>query len=221
MFVVSASAVDPGSMTVDNRTAEEYWNERYSESSQIWSGKPNVELVREVADLTPGTALDLGCGEGADAIWLAQQGWQVTGVDISPVALERAAQHAADSGVSVSWEQHELGKTFPDGTFDLVSAQFLHSLATLPREQILRAAAAAVAPGGVLLIEGHLGFPDVEKHADHPDIHFPTPAEVIADLELEDSRWEILVSAEHEREQVIDGKTLTRRDSTVKARRLR
>jgi SAM-dependent methyltransferase len=207
-------------MTVDNKAAEEYWNERYSESAQIWSGKPNVVLVEEVAGLTPGRALDLGCGEGADAIWLAQQGWEVTGVDVSSVALERAARHAADAGVSVTWERHELGKTFPDGTFDLVSAQFLHSLAELPREQILRRAVEAVAPGGIVLIEGHLSFPDVEKHADHPDIHFPTPAEVIADLDLEDGRWEILAAREHDREQVIDGKLLTRRDCTVKARRL-
>lgn len=209
-------------MTVDNRAAEDYWNARYSESSQIWSGKPNVELVDEVEGLTPGSALDLGCGEGADAIWLAQQGWEVTGVDVSSVALSRAAQHAEDAGVAdrIDWQQHELGKSFPEGTFDLVSAQFLHSLAELPRETILRAAAESVAPGGILLIEGHLGFPDVEKHADHPDIHFPTPAEVIADVELEDGRWEILVAREHEREQVIDGKLLTRRDCTVKARRL-
>jgi SAM-dependent methyltransferase len=202
--------------------AEEYWNERYSESDRIWSGKPNTALVDEVAGLTPGRALDLGCGEGGDAIWLAQQGWQVTGVDVSQVALERAAQHAEEAGVAkqIEWQQHELGKTFPDGTFDLVSAQFLHSLAELPREQILRRAVEAVAPGGVVLIEGHLSFPDEAKHADHPDIHFPTPAEVIADLELEDGRWEILVSREHGREQVIDGKLVKRRDSTVKARRL-
>jgi len=209
-------------MTADNRTAEEYWNERYSESERIWSGKPNVELVGEVADLKPGSALDLGCGEGADAIWLAQQGWQVTGVDISPVALERAAQHAEEAGVAeqIDWQRHELGKTFPAGTFDLVSAQFLHSTVVLPREEILRQATEAVAPGGILLVEGHLGFPDMDKHADHPEVHFPTPAEVISDLKLEDGRWEILVSREHGREQVIDGKPLKRRDCTVKARRL-
>jgi len=207
-------------MTADN--PEKHWNARYSESSQIWSGKPNVELVDEVEGLTPGSALDLGCGEGADAIWLAQQGWQVTGVDISSVALSRAAKHAVDAGVAdrIDWQQHDLGKSFPDGAFDLVSAQFLHSLAELPREEILRRAAEVVAPGGILLIEGHLGFPDVEKHAEHPNLHFPTPAEVIADVGLDDGRWEILVSHEHEREQVIDGKPLTRRDCTVKARKL-
>ncbi|MEV8371517.1 methyltransferase domain-containing protein [Kribbella sp. NPDC056861] len=208
-------------MTADNRTAEEYWNDRYRESTRIWSGKPNVELVGEVSDLKPGSALDLGSGEGGDAIWLAQQGWRVTAVDVSEVALSRAAQHAEEAGVAdrITWQQHELGKSFPEGTFDLVSAQFLHSTVDLPREEILRTAAEAVAPGGVLLIEGHLDWPDAAKHGDHPDVHFPTPDEVIADLGLTDDRWEILVSRAHEREQLIDGKPLTRRDGTVKARR--
>jgi SAM-dependent methyltransferase len=209
-------------MTVDNRTAEEYWNDRYRESTRIWSGNPNVELVNEVSGLTPGTALDLGSGEGGDAIWLAKQGWRVTAVDVSAVALERAEQHAAEAGVGeqIDWQQHELGKSFPEGTFDLVSAQFLHSTVDLPREEILRTAAEAVAPGGVLLIEGHLDWPDSLKHADHPDVHFPTPDEVVSDLSLDDGRWEILTSRAHDREQVVDGETLTRRDCTVKARRL-
>ncbi|WP_344212898.1 class I SAM-dependent methyltransferase [Kribbella sancticallisti] len=203
-------------------TDEEMWNERYSESAQIWSGRPNVVLVEETDGLTPGRALDLGCGEGADAIWLAQQGWQVTAVDISTVALERAAKHASSAGVGdrIDWQQHELGKSFPDGTFDLVSAQFLHSMGNLPREEILRTAARAVAPGGILLIEGHLGFPSWE-HDHHPEIHFPTPAEVIADLDLPDGEWEVLVSREHEREQADpEGRMTTRTDCTVKVRRL-
>jgi SAM-dependent methyltransferase len=209
-------------MTADKKTAEEYWDERYRESTRIWSGNPNVELVNEVSELTPGTALDLGSGEGGDAIWLAKQGWRVTAVDVSAVALERAAKHAAEAGLGeqIDWQQHELGKSFPDGTFDLVSAQFLHSTVDLPREEILRTAAEAVAPGGVLLIEGHLDWPDSLKHGDHPEVHFPTPDEVIADLSLDDGRWEILVSRAHDREQVVDGETLTRRDCTVKARRL-
>lgn len=209
-------------MTAENGPAEEYWNARYNEKTRIWSGKPNLELVRETDGLTPGAALDLGSGEGGDAIWLAQQGWQVTGVDVSSVALERAAEHAEESGVAgkIDWQQHDLGKTFPEGTFDLVSAHFLHSTVELPREAILRTAAEAVAPGGILLIVGHLGFPDGEKHQHHPEIHFPQPAEVISDLALDDGRWEILVSQEHEREQVIEGKQITRRDCTVKARRL-
>ncbi|MBA2946107.1 class I SAM-dependent methyltransferase [Streptomyces himalayensis] len=209
-------------MTDDSFSAEEYWDGRYAESDRMWSGKPNPVLVREAAGLQPGRALDLGCGEGADAIWLAGQGWQVTAVDISRLALERAAAHAAAEGVAdrIDWQQHDLAASFPDGAFDLVSAQFLHSPVEMPREKILRNAATAVAPGGVLLIEGHGGFPAWE-HNHHPDLHFPTPDEVIDDLGLQDGQWEVLLSEEHERIQNDpDGRPTTRIDNTVKARRL-
>ncbi|GAB3825224.1 SAM-dependent methyltransferase [Kribbella italica] len=207
---------------------DEWWNTFYAERDQIWSGKPNAVLVGEVAGLTPGRALDLGCGEGADAIWLAQQGWAVTGVDISSVALGRAAEHAEDAGVGdrIEWQLHELGTSFPDGEFDLVSAQFLHSKTELDRDAILRRAAGAVARGGVLLIEGHMAFPsseaqgEHEAHNPHPDVHFPTPDEVVEGLALTDGEWEILVSEVHDRAQVMrDGVPITRRDSTVKVRR--
>ncbi|GAA1518692.1 class I SAM-dependent methyltransferase [Kribbella lupini] len=207
---------------------DEWWNTFYAERDQIWSGKPNAVLVTEVSDLKPGRALDLGCGEGADAIWLAQQGWTVTAVDISSVALDRAVEHAKDAGVAdrIEWQRHELGKSFPDGEFDLVSAQFLHSKTELDRDAILRSAAGAVARGGVLLIEGHMGFPSHDKqgeheaHNPHPDVHFPTPDEVVESLALADGEWDILVSEVHDRAQVMrDGVPITRRDSTVKVRR--
>jgi SAM-dependent methyltransferase len=209
-------------MTDENLSAEEFWEARYAQSDRIWSGKPNVVLVRETAGLEPGRALDLGCGEGADAIWLAKQGWQVTAVDISRLALDRAAAHAAAEGVAdrIDWQQHDLAASFPDGTFDLVSAQFLHSPVEMPREKILRNAASAVAPGGVLLIEGHAGFPAWEQHP-HPDVHFPTTGEVIEALGLADGQWEVLLSEEHERIQNDpDGQPTTRTDNTVKIRRL-
>ena len=202
---------------------QQMWDDRYSESGQIWSGRPNVVLVEEVEGLTPGRALDLGSGEGGDAVWLAQQGWQVTAVDISTVALGRAAKLASAAGLEdrIDWQQHELGESFPEGSFDLVSAQFLHSLGDFPREEILRSAAAAVAPGGILLIEGHMGFPSFEHNDHHPEVRFPTSAEVIADLELADGEWEILVSREHPSEHLApDGTSTTRTDSTVKVRRL-
>ncbi|MQA95954.1 MAG: methyltransferase domain-containing protein [Streptosporangiales bacterium] len=110
---------------------------------------------RPAGELTPGTALDLGCGEGADAIWLAEQGWTVTATDVSKVALDRAAAHARERGVTVDWRRHDLAESFPEGTYDLVCAFFLHSPVDMPRDGILRSAAAAVAPGGVLLIVGH------------------------------------------------------------------
>ncbi|MFC9689316.1 SAM-dependent methyltransferase [Kribbella sp. NPDC056951] len=203
-------------------TAEEHWDARYAESTRIWSGKPNAALVVEVTGVAPGRALDLGSGEGGDAIWLAQQGWQVTAVDVSPIALGRAAEHAKEAGVEdrIEFQQHELGKTFPAGTFDLVSAQFLHSTIDLPREEILREAAAAVAVGGILLVEGHLEFPIKSHHEAHGDVHFPTPAEVVADLGLDDGRWELLTTAAHDSVKLMDGKEFHYQDGTVKARRL-
>jgi SAM-dependent methyltransferase len=200
---------------------ESSWDARYAESPQIWSGRPNVVLEREAAALVPGRALDLGCGEGADAVWLARRGWQVTAVDISGTALKRAAGHAESAGVAerIEWQRRDLGESFPDGTFDLVSAQFLHSWGDLPRVKILRAAAAAVAPGGILLIEGHLDHGPF-RHEGHEDVTFPTPDDVVADLELSSGDWELLVSEAHERTQTgPDGLPAIRTDSTVKARR--
>src|SRR3954466_4962421 len=84
------------------QTAE--WDARYGErDGAMWSGRPNGRLVVEVADLTPGRALDVGCGEGAGAIWLTQQGWTVTAIDISNVALGRAQDAAKRAGVAVEW----------------------------------------------------------------------------------------------------------------------
>ena len=200
-------------------TDQELWDDRYRESERIWSGNPNTVLVREVEGMTPGRALDLGCGEGADAIWLTRRGWQVTAVDISGVALERAARNAAEVADRIDWQRHDLGTSFPAGSFDLVSAHFLHSPGDMPRERILRTAAGAVAPGGVLLVVGHAGFPPWEENP-HPDVHLPTPQEVLDDLDLPDEEWEVLVCEEHERIQNDpSGRPVTRTDNTLKVRR--
>jgi SAM-dependent methyltransferase len=197
---------------------EEAWDDRYAESHRVWSGNPNVALVSEISDLPPGRALDLGCGEGADAVWLARRGWHVTAVDISGVALARAAEHAAETGVTIDFQRRDLQESFPPGSWDLVSAQFLHFWEEFDREKILRQAAASVAPGGLLLIEGHMDHGPF-GHGDHADIHFPTPDEVIASLELDDG-WEVLTSRIHPRNQKDqDGKTIIRADATVKLRR--
>jgi SAM-dependent methyltransferase len=199
-----------------------YWDTRYAESTAVWSGDVNAALVHEVAGLTPGTALDLGCGEGGDAIWLATRGWTVTATDISAVALQKAAAHAAEAGVTVDFQRHDLGASFPAGAYDLVSAQFLYPRGDVPREQILLAAVAAVAPGGVLLIEGHQDFgPFADQHRAHGDIAFPEPAEVLAGLRLAEGEWEVLRCEKHDRLQNgPDGAPTHRTDSTVKARRL-
>lgn len=216
---VQETADDPGEGTPGDAA---FWDARYAESARVWSGEPNSELIRQTSDLTPGRALDVGCGEGADAIWLAQRGWRVTGVDISRLALERAAEHAAAADVAdrIDWQRHDLTTSFPEGSFDLVSAHFLHSPGDLPREEILRTAAGAVAPGGVLLIVGHAAFP---PWAENPpaDVHFPTPDEVLAALDLPEGEWEVLRSEEYERLQTApDGSQGIRADNTLKVRRL-
>ncbi|QIK05336.1 class I SAM-dependent methyltransferase [Streptomyces sp. ID38640] len=198
---------------------QEFWDTRYAESDRIWSGRPNAALVREAGDLAPGRALDLGCGEGADALWLAERGWEVTAVDISRVALDRAAGHAAATAFAdrVTWQHCDLGTALPAGTFDLVTAQFLHSHSDMPREDILRRAAGAVAPGGVLLIVGHAGIPAWEPDSEVP---LPTPDEVVEALGLPDGQWDLLRCEEHPSFRTgHDGKPDPRTDNTVKLRR--
>ncbi len=171
----------------------DFWEARYRDSGRVWSGRPNDLLVRETADLGPGTALDLGCGEGADAVWLASRGWRVTGVDISATALERAAAHAADAGVGerTAWERHELGRTFPEGVFDLVSAHYLQSPVALDQRGVLRSAAHAVAEGGTLLIVLHAAWPSWQTEPPF-DAVFPTLDGLLDDLALPDEAWTLV-----------------------------
>jgi SAM-dependent methyltransferase len=206
------------------KSAEQYWEERYRDEGRVWSGRPNPLLVREAGPLPPGTALDLGCGEGGDAIWLASQGWEVTAVDVSDTALRRGAEHARDAGVAakIRWERHDLSQTFPEGSFDLVSAQFLHSpvAADGEREAILRRAAAAVAPGGILLVVGHAGWPSWQEEPPF-DYHFPTTGDVLDALDLESGRWHVELEEVVERELPDpDGRPGRREDNVLRVRRV-
>jgi cyclopropane fatty-acyl-phospholipid synthase-like methyltransferase len=171
---------------------QQFWESFYAEGRSRWSGKVNVSVAAEVAGLQPGTALDLGAGQGGDAIWLAQQGWTVTAVDISATALEVAARHAAEAGVdgAITWERRDLGESWPDGTFDLVAATYLHSPVPLDRTTILRNAAAAVAPGGTLLVVGHAPSKEHHHHAEE----LQGPDAVIADLALPPEAWRLVTS---------------------------
>lgn len=174
------------------RSAAEFWEARYRDGGPLWSGRPNALLVREAGDLPPGAALDLGCGEGADAVWLASLGWRVTGVDISHTALERAARHAAEAGVSgrTAWERHVLGESFPEGSFDLVNAQYLQSPIPLDQRRILRQAADAVAPGGTLLVVMHAGWPSWQTEPPFA-AEFPTLPGVLDELALAKADWTV------------------------------
>lgn len=136
-------------------TEQAAWDQRYSGPDLVWGTGPNRFIADEVAALPPGRAIDLGCGEGRNAIWLAERGWQATGVDFSAAGLGRAARLAAERGVSVEWVQADLLRYQPaPGGYDLVLIAYLH----LPSDGlagVFRAAAAAVAPGGTLLVVGH------------------------------------------------------------------
>jgi SAM-dependent methyltransferase len=134
------------------------WDARYADREQLWSGTPNGALVVEVKGLTPGRVLDVGCGEGADAVWLAKGGWDVTALEVSGIALERAARHARDAGVAITWVHAGLAEAnLPPSSFDLVSAQYPALLRT-PDAGAERALLGAVAPGGTLLLVHHGGM---------------------------------------------------------------
>ena len=169
--------------------AERFWEKHYRRREQVWSGRANAVLVDVVGSLPVGTALDLGCGEGGDAVWLARLGWRVTAVDISATALERASTSASAAGVEdrIDFQRHDLARTFPVGVFDLVSAQYLQSPVEFPRDRVLQLAARAVAPGGLLLVVTHASAPSW-SWADH-HTSFPTPEEVLAALDLAPGRW--------------------------------
>ncbi|MDG4666388.1 class I SAM-dependent methyltransferase [Mycobacterium sp. 236(2023)] len=200
---------------------KQHWEDRYGERDRIWSGRVNRWLAEVAEPLAPGRALDLGCGEGGDSLWLAEQGWQVTGVDISDTALGRARDEAGKRGLAdrVTLLQIDLSEAFPDGTFDLVSAQFLQSLVHLDRERIFAAAASAVAPGGLLVVVDHGAAPPWAKHI-HDHV-FPGVDEVLATIDLGDGEWEQVRVAAVEREAMgPDGETGVLLDNLIVLRRL-
>jgi len=153
------------------------WDARYSERDGArWSGHPNGRLLAEVASLTPGRALDVGCGEGADAIWLARHGWTVTAIDISEVAVTRAREAAERAGAAVEWVRGDALQTpFPAGSFDLVSMQY-PALPKAAGQAAVRALLGTVRPGGLLLAVYHdLG----DEHREHMKSRGVDPADYV------------------------------------------
>jgi SAM-dependent methyltransferase len=151
------------------------WDARYSERDGArWSGRPNGRLLAEVAGLTPGRALDVGCGEGADAIWLARSGWAVTAIDISDVAVSRAREAARLAGAAVTWIRGDALQTpLPTGSFDLVSMQY-PALPKAAGEAAMRALLGTVRPSGLLLAVYH----DLDdEHREHMKSRGVDPAD--------------------------------------------
>lgn len=187
-----------------SQTVAEYWESRYSEPERLWSGKVN-KVLSDIADqMEPGTALDLGCGEGGDSVWLAQNGWATTGVDISPSAVERGRAAAAQLNLPepmLRFEAGDLTTWAPRESFDLVTCSFLHSWpVTIPREAILHRAAGFVGPEGHLLVTAHVAAPSWSD-PEHTHGHvFPTPESDLAALQLDMACWEVALCELRKRE---------------------
>ena len=196
---------DHGEITRDH-FEQSSWDERYGGEGRTWSGRPNAVLVDEASGLTPGRAVDLGCGEGGDAIWLAERGWQVTAIDFSEAGLRKAAEHAAERGVAdrIEFRQADLRTWTPEGEqWDLVTSCFLHLL----DDGMLRATAQmaeAVAPGGTLIVAGH--HPDDA----HSGLRWSMPGVLVAADELapavDPQRFAVRTEARH-RQETRDGHT--------------
>jgi thioredoxin reductase/SAM-dependent methyltransferase len=197
---------------------EQAWDERYRSRPQIWSGEPNAVLVAEAADLPPGTAFDAGAGEGGDACWLAARGWKVTAADISGVALERASARAGQLGLDIEWLHADLARTPIPGTYDLVTAHFLHMPAD-DRKSLFRHLLDAVAPGGTLLVTGH-DASDLATTMQRPDLTETgwTADELAAEL---GEGWIVEVAEARPRQATDpDGREAAIRDAVLRARRI-
>lgn len=180
--------------------AQEFWDGFYGRHTRAEQGPVNRELIAQVRGLPPGRALDLGSSEGADAIWLAQQGWSVLAAEVSATACARARTHAARLGLDdrLIVQRRDLATDFPAGEFDLVCALFLHSPVDPgdERARVLRRAVRAVGPGGHLLVVSHWTAPDWHPGmppVNHPvNLTVPAPDETRATLALPPAQWRIV-----------------------------
>ncbi len=166
------------------------WNERYSQADQVWPSSPNRWVVHELEGHVPGRALDLGAGEGRNAIWLAEQGWSVTAVDFAEQALVTARARAAAVGeelgteLDITWVRSDLFTyEIPAGAYDLVLATYVH-VVDYERRELLRSWVRALAPGGTLLVVGHDTTNLTEGHGGPQDVDVLfTAADLEADLQ--------------------------------------
>ncbi|WP_420041542.1 class I SAM-dependent methyltransferase [Gordonia sp. MP11Mi] len=201
----------PGNKGRHPETAQE-WDELYSTSDRLWTTNVNPALVAEIASLVPGTALDIGSGEGADARWLADEGWKVTAVDISQVAIDRA--RAADHAGAIAWHRLDVAEEpLPNAPFGLVSAIYFHIART--QERLLDALVDAVEPGGRFLLVVHAAQGMKEHGFDPSDYFFPSD---ISDRLGDD--WEVEVNEVRPR-GVPAGNGVHIDDEVLRVRRIR
>lgn len=180
-------------MTVPDGEGARFWEDRYANHGHGQVGHVSAllaEIVEPRSVPAGGTALDLACGGGADSFWLALRGWHVVAVDIAPSAVAGVADHAEREGLAgqVRAEVHDLSHSFPDGSFDLISAQHFHTPFEIDRAAILRRAAEALRPGGILVVVDHGSTAPWSWNQD-PDVRYPTPEEVYDELGLDPAEW--------------------------------
>jgi SAM-dependent methyltransferase len=194
----------------------EHWDELYGLRQLVWTAQPNRFLVSEVSSLIRGRALDVACGEGRNAVWLAEQGWEVTGVDFSPVGIEKAKRLAAERGVDVDWVVADIVEWDPPAErYDLVIVFYLHLLPG-ERRRVLGHAVSALAAGGTVLVVGHALRNLTEGYGGPPTAEgLYAPADVVAELP-----GLVIERAEEVGRPVdADGETRVAIDSLVRARR--
>jgi SAM-dependent methyltransferase len=192
----------------------EDWDRRYAESGLLWSAAPNRFLVAELAGLTQGRALDLACGEGRNALWLAAQGWRVTGVDFSEVAIAKARERAERENASIDFVRADLVAYEPEReAYDLVLVFYLHIVAALMRI-VLGKATAALAPGGTFLLVGHdLSNPSKGVGGPTDPAVLYTPGDVAAELPG------LVVEKAERVERDVEGEERPAIDALVRARK--
>lgn len=194
------------------------WDERYSGPGRLGNGTPNPQLVTEATGLPPGTALDVGCGEGGDVIWLARQGWTVTGADFSANGLARAARHVEQAGAAdrVDWWQVDARTFEADGrAYDLVTSHYLHA-PDGGMVDVTRRLAATVAPGGLLLVVGHTPSAEFTDLTENQRNAMFFAEELLPGLPED---FEVLAVEQRPRTLNRGGTTVDAHDSTLLARR--
>ena len=179
----------------------EYWEKRYGDTERVWSGRVNATMAAVVGEFTPGSVIDLGCGEGGDVLWLAEQGWQAHGLDISSTAVGRARAEADARGLDgATFTATDLSTWQPEPeSVDLVTASFFQSNVALDRAAILRAAASAVRPGGRLVVISHAQGP---AGSSHRGPNMVTAREDAAALDLPSDQWTVETADERSRPSI-------------------
>ena len=216
---------------MDHSFDDDYWDEVWSgdKALAMSTSPPNPHLQAEVGDLTPGTAIDVGCGADAEAIWFATRGWQVTGTDVARAALAIGRERAARAGVAdqVQWVQADVSTWTPETAYDLVTTHYAH--ARIPQLDLYRRIASWVAPAGTLLVVGHL-HPDQHSGGhghghgdgdgdDQPPAEASATATAITAL-LDPASWDVVTAEESQRDTAgPEGRQRTIHDVVVRATR--